>query len=337
MTTLALTPAEQAYQSFVQAARGWWAGPLYREMSAPGPERAAEAYRVFCGLEGALQDLKYTGTGGLVGAAARQRDELTAALAAPPAGAATLELDPGLELPGYFTAVPFHHQPGGTTASPVAGFVYEHASGSTTRMTDPASDMHARFAARAADLVAAGGRVLDLGCGFGKSTVALARALPGAEITGVDLSEPLLRLALLRARELGLPLRYRQGRVEALPWPDASFDLVTASMVIHEMPPAAMRRALAEAARVLRPGGTLLCLDFYVLAEHDLAEALHRGHSRRNEEPYLEQLFDLDLPAELSAAGFGEVAIEASAQRPGMDEWSLPWTFVTATRPRSGP
>lgn len=336
MTALTLTRSERAYQDFVRAARGWWAGPLYRDMAGDDTRRGAAAYRVFCGLEGALQDLKYVGTGGLTHAAARQRDALVDALADVPEGPATLRLAPDLELPGYFTDVSFHHQPGGTTATPEAGFVYEYASGSTTRMTDPATDMHARFAARAGDLVAGGGDVLDVGCGFGKSTIALARALPSATIHGVDLSRPLLQLALLRARESELALHFRQGRLEHLPYPDDSFDLVTASMVIHEMPPAAMRDFFAEAVRVLRPGGVLLCLDFYVLAAHDLAEALHRGHSRRNEEPYLEQLFDLDLPAELRAGGFVDVGLEASAQRPGSDEWSLPWTFVTA-RTAGGP
>lgn len=330
MTALTLTSSERAYQDLVQAARGWWAGPLYRDMFGADARRGSEAYRVFCALEGTLQDLKYVGTGGLIHAAARQRDTLVDALADVPEGTATLELAPDLELPRYFTDVSFHHQPGGTAATPEAGFVYEYASGSTTRMTDPATDMHARFASRASDLLPATGDVLDVGCGFGKSTVALARALPSATIHGVDLSEPLLRLALLRARESGLALHFRQGRLEQLPYPDDSFDLLTASMVIHEMPPTAVREFFAEAVRVLRPGGVLLCLDFYVLADHDLAEALHRGHSRRNEEPYMEQLFDLDLPAELRAGGFADVVLESSAQRPDADEWSLPWTFVTA-------
>src|SRR6185369_15749774 len=54
-------------------------------------------------------------------------------------------------------------------------------------------------------------RIVDLGCGFGKSTWPLKRAFPAAEVIGVDLAAPCLRLALDKTNALGLAVTYRQA------------------------------------------------------------------------------------------------------------------------------
>jgi hypothetical protein len=73
-------------------------------------------------------------------------------------------------------------------------------------------------------------------------------------------------------------------------------------------------------------------MDFYVLSDHkkDLKEALHLGHSSRNNEPYMKDLLELDLPQVLSDAGFEVVKIEGVMQSDSTDEWALPWTFIVA-------
>ncbi len=98
-----------------------------------------------------------------------------------------------------------------------------------------------------------GARALDVGCQCGALAVALAEA--GADVTGVDVSEPLLDGARARARGYGVPARFVRAEGEALPFADASFDLVTLVDVIEHVADAA--RTVAECARVLRPGGTL--------------------------------------------------------------------------------
>ena len=100
--------------------------------------------------------------------------------------------------------------------------------------------------------------VLDAGCGIGHWGQALCPVLPrGARIVGIDPESRWVRQAARRARSRGLARRcdYRLGRVEAQPFPDACFDLVTCqTLLIHVKDPKA---ALKEMLRVLRPGGLL--------------------------------------------------------------------------------
>lgn len=99
-----------------------------------------------------------------------------------------------------------------------------------------------------------GRTVLDAGIGEARLGIELARL--GAQVTGVDASMQMLGLARRRAVHLDLPLSLVGGRVEALPFPSGSYDLVTAVTVLCfvEDPAAAVR----ELSRVLRPGGRLV-------------------------------------------------------------------------------
>lgn len=102
------------------------------------------------------------------------------------------------------------------------------------------------------------GRLLDIGTGTGRLLELVA---PRAESAlGVDASRDMLALARARLAEHGLAnCAVRQADMFRLPLPDACFDVVTLQMVLHYADdPAA---ALAEAARVLKPGGTLLVVD----------------------------------------------------------------------------
>ena len=106
-----------------------------------------------------------------------------------------------------------------------------------------------------------GERALDVCCGTGDVTFALARA--GAEATGFDFSEPMLAVARRRAATLRAPLpapRFEQGDALELPFADASFDVVTISYGLRNL--ADFDRGVRELTRVLRPGGRLLVLDF---------------------------------------------------------------------------
>jgi ArsR family transcriptional regulator len=119
------------------------------------------------------------------------------------------------------------------------------------------------------------GALLDIGTGTGRL---LELASPRADrALGVDMSRDMLALARARLAERGLADRaaVRQADMYRLPFADAAFDAVALQMVLHYAEdPAA---ALAEAARVLKPGGTLLIAD---LAPHDQAALLER-HAHR--------------------------------------------------------
>jgi ubiquinone/menaquinone biosynthesis C-methylase UbiE len=124
-----------------------------------------------------------------------------------------------------------------------------------------------------------GWRVLDVGCGTGTLTVALARR--SARAIGVDPAPRMVAQA--RAKQGGAPVTFIVGSAEALPFADSSFDGATASMTVHHWRDT--ERGLAELARVLRPGGRA------AIADIDLPGSLrsvlrlvrnpHAGWSRR--------------------------------------------------------
>ena len=96
----------------------------------------------------------------------------------------------------------------------------------------------------------------DLGCGTGQVTASLAPFV--SRVIAVDRSADMLQVARRRARELP-NVDVRRGELESLPIQDAELDAATLLLVLHHLPdPVA---ALAEAGRVLRPGGRLLICD----------------------------------------------------------------------------
>ncbi|MFC0040042.1 methyltransferase domain-containing protein [Actinomadura rayongensis] len=116
---------------------------------------------------------------------------------------------------------------------------------------------------RAATLAAAGvgpgDDVLDVGCATGQLTGA-ARAAVGedARVTGLDASAAMLD----RARARTGRAEFVQGEAQRLPFPTASFDVVVLSLVLHYLDREQAAAALAEARRVLRPGGRAVVVDF---------------------------------------------------------------------------
>jgi 2-polyprenyl-3-methyl-5-hydroxy-6-metoxy-1,4-benzoquinol methylase len=92
---------------------------------------------------------------------------------------------------------------------------------------------------------------LDAGCGDGRYLAALAADLP-SRVAGVDIAERILETARARAPHADL----RQANLESLPFGDGEFDVVLSSQVIEHV--VDERRAAAELARVLRPGGALV-------------------------------------------------------------------------------
>jgi demethylmenaquinone methyltransferase/2-methoxy-6-polyprenyl-1,4-benzoquinol methylase len=96
---------------------------------------------------------------------------------------------------------------------------------------------------------------LDIATGTGDLAMAISKACPGARVIGADFCRPMLEVA----RRNGLPELVVADGLE-LPFPDQSFDLVTAAFGLRNM--ASWEKGLSEMARVLRPGGNLLILDF---------------------------------------------------------------------------
>lgn len=103
-----------------------------------------------------------------------------------------------------------------------------------------------------------GQRLLDVGCGLGDAALALSVDLGDqGEVVGIDGSEVMLAEARVRAADATCRVRFTVGDAGALGEPDASFDAVRSERMLQWVPDPA--RAVAEMARVLRPGG-LVCL-----------------------------------------------------------------------------
>ena len=95
-------------------------------------------------------------------------------------------------------------------------------------------------------------RLLDIGCGTGGFAARLALALPGGSVHAIDQSERFVQLT----RERGIDARV--GDAQALPFDDDSLDVVSAMWMLYHVPD--LDRALAEARRVLRPGGLFVAV-----------------------------------------------------------------------------
>src|SRR5512136_310178 len=108
-----------------------------------------------------------------------------------------------------------------------------------------------------------GDKVLDVGCGPGRLTLAAQGWVgPAGEAHGVDPSPEMIEVARRNAAQAGLPTQFQKGVVEALPFPDATFDVVMSRLVVHHLPGDLKRRGLTEMRRVLKPGGVCLIVDF---------------------------------------------------------------------------
>ena len=125
-------------------------------------------------------------------------------------------------------------------------------------------------------IAGARGRVLEIGIGTGRN-LELYPSGGEVEVTGVDISRRMIERAQRRARKLGRGAEIRRADAQALPFPDASFDTVTATCVFCSV--ADPVRGLSEARRVLRPGGEARLLEHV-----------------RPENPVLGKLFDWLTP-----------------------------------------
>jgi demethylmenaquinone methyltransferase / 2-methoxy-6-polyprenyl-1,4-benzoquinol methylase len=106
-----------------------------------------------------------------------------------------------------------------------------------------------------------GARIIDLCTGTGDLAVAALRAQPAASVVGVDFAGEMLRLASRKVRSLGLSsVRLVRGDGTRIPLADATCDAATIGFGIRNI--VDPRAALAELARVLRPGGRLAILEF---------------------------------------------------------------------------
>lgn len=125
-----------------------------------------------------------------------------------------------------------------------------------------------------------GEAVLDAGCGPGTTAIAArARVGDAGAVCGIDASPEMIELARAKAARAGAAVTFEPALLEKLPFPDATFDVVITSFVLHHFPADLLARCIAEIRRVLKPNGRLVAFDF--------AASGHRhGFLRRRDHPH---------------------------------------------------
>ncbi len=152
-------------------------------------------------------------------------------------------------------------------------------------------------------------RVLDVGCGTGRTLHQISRALPSLRLHGADLSPAYIRRARKRLADVD-EVTLAVENAEALPWADATFDVATSVYMFHELPRNARRNVARELARVVKPGGLVVLEDSAQLAESGELESVLREFPAEFHEPFYADYLEDDLAALLGEAGFVDIAVE---------------------------
>ena len=181
-------------------------------------------------------------------------------------GPGTLELNPDMDIPDY-TRHEIHLQPGGYVGNAFAGAIYHNgtnafyeARGTMNYQDESHTEIASQISMPSDGRV---GRILDMGCGIGQLTVALKEEHPDAEVWGVEVGAPMIRYGHMRAVDQGVDVNFAHRLAEDSRFPDNHFDIVTSYILHHEIPAEASRNVIAEAFRVLRPGGVFVPVDFF--------------------------------------------------------------------------
>ena len=351
-----LTLDERSAVDFILALRKKWAGEVYpalvEEYADTGEpadtvdeagERLRELslYPWFSHLERVQQKMLWKTAGDAVFS---RRERLLAQLeTSPDQRLGSLSLNSAVELPAWYTDFDIHIQPGGFFSDDLSAYVYEFGARIVMLRDNDGYKFHKLFSETALPENVNVSRVVDIGCGFGKSTRPLALRYPDAEVIGVDLAAPGLRLAHAEAEAEQVAIRYYQADGRDTGLESGSCDVVTGTMVLHEMPAEAVRETIREAARLLRPGGALRFLEFQPTGD-PFRDATIFEHAERNNEPFFHDLFGSDLLAMCAEAGLTDAAWSPfDERRDGVREdgwgerreWHFPWAVLSAGKPEA--
>lgn len=333
---LAKTRDEKARMNFVSGLRAHvlndmasgmrsvWDGDVepvfrHRHKRAPanGPEvhaaiRANEYFKFYSSLRVTAQDMVWQS---VFPPLERNRGALKAK-AARLAGRrkGSLTLKPGFEVPRYVSAIDVHLMAGNYDGEYeaddlAAGALYDNglavfSFGLMGQNLDDIGQSIAGFIRlKYPDLKPK--KILDLGCTIGHNTGSWKDQFPQAEVHGIDVAAPCLRYAHARAEAQGRAIHFHQMNAESLDFPDASFDVVFSSMFLHEIPKKGIEKIMAEAYRVLKPGGLMLHMELPPNSQLSPYDAFYLDwDSAYNNEPFYKPFRDLRPQQLCERAGF---------------------------------
>src|SRR5918992_5686450 len=111
--------------------------------------------------------------------------------------------------------------------------------------------------------LAAGESILDVGCGTGSLAIAAKRQVGvGGPVFGIDASPAMIARATSKAARAGIDVSFKTAVAETLPFPDAQFDVVLSTLMLHHLPRKVRQQCAHEVRRVLKPQGRVLVVDF---------------------------------------------------------------------------
>lgn len=252
----------------------------------------------------------------------------------------SLTLNPELSLPDYYTAVDIHMQPGSFFSDDLSAFIYQFGARIVMLRDNDGYKFHSLFSQTALPDLPNATRIVDFGCGFGKSTAPLPAKYPSAEVIGLDLAAPGLKLAHMQAEADHSMIHYRQADAAETGIEPGTCDVVTGTMMLHEMPSDYIKSVLLEAFRILKPGGTFHFLEFAPTGD-PIRDATVYGHAERNNEPFFRDLFATDTVAFSAALGMTGVSWTAFDERskglspqgwPKRNDWHFPWAVLSGRK-----
>jgi len=177
--------------------------------------------------------------------------------------------------------------------------------------------------------LADGDRVLDVGCGTGSLTFAMATVANVAAVTGIDLTPGFVAFAT--SRNSDSRIRFQQGDARALPFEDNAFDRAFSMLVLQFIPDG--RRAVVEMQRVVRPGGTVTAAvwdDFsgmpHIRMIWDIAATLDPTIKRPFFRPLSKPNEMASVWAELGLVGVEQTSLLIRMEFESFDDYWLPFT-----------
>ena len=328
-----LTPDEVARGDFVAGIRSFILNELAGDLRRAYDERAAPAYvqkfgqlpsdgeqvhtalrgdpmfNIYSALRVQAQKMVWSGVIPIVD---READRLASIAATADGSDGSVQLDPELEIPRNVSAIDVHLLPGSymrDAETLKAGAVYDQGLAVFSmglmgaNLDDIGLSMAAYVRARYPDFAPAD--IVDLGCTIGHNTLPWKQAFPDARVRAIDVAPSGLMYGSARAKLQGQAVDFLQMNAEALAFEDSSVDLVFSSMFLHELSSKVRGKVLAEAHRVLRPGGLMLHMELPPNSQMSPFEGFYLDwDSYYNAEPFYKGFRDQDPRALCEMAGF---------------------------------
>jgi SAM-dependent methyltransferase len=243
-------------------------------------------------------------------------------------GPTTLRLNPDLQPPKYWL-YPVHRTTGGWDAHPDMGFIHgelihRYLLSKTPRPPAAGNAPGDLYLQRRLFAEQAPRRdykdVLEIGCSSGPYTLKLAEVFPTARLQACDISAAQLAQAQRNGNAAGLAIELFQADGRDTGLPDASQDLVTSFIILHELPVDVIAEILRESFRVLRSGGDLLFGDVAPYSAMNKLNAWRTDYmAKYGGEPFWRGSSTMDMVGLMREVGFVDVKYY------GMQPGNYPW------------